>query len=163
MPAPKGNKFAIGNSGREKQFKSVAELQEKIDEYFKECDSKSKIAIIKGIPIEIEDKEPYTVEGLCEILDCDRRTLLNYEKQEGYEEYFHTIKKAKLKVEKNKVTRALKGEANPAFSIFDLSNNSDYVNVQRKEHTGADGKPLFDKPINPKEAKEYLNKLNDEI
>lgn len=120
MAAPKGNQFAVGNSGRAKQFASPEELQELINNYYQECK---------------EDKVPLTIEGLCDVLDCERMTLLNYEKTEGYEEFFYTIKKAKLKVQRDKMERALSGKANAAFSIFDLVNNTDYENVQKVENT----------------------------
>ena len=53
-------------------------------------------------------------------------TLLNYEKQKGYEDYFYTIKKAKRKIARNKTERGLTGESNPAVTIFDLKNNHGY-------------------------------------
>ena len=57
------------------KFKSVEELQEKIDNYFNAMD---------------EQERPYTISGLALFLDTSRRTLLNYEKRQ---EYFHTIKR----------------------------------------------------------------------
>ena len=65
----------------------------------------------------------------------DRDTLLNYEKKTGYEEYFGTIKKAKLKIQKNKVERGLDGDSNPAVSIFDLKNNHGYKDKTEVEQT----------------------------
>lgn len=125
MPAPKGNKFAIGNSGKPKMFDSVEDLQAQIDQYYLECK---------------EGEIPLTIEGLCEVLECDRLTLLNYEKKKGYEEFFNTIKKAKTKITRNKVERALSGKANPAFTIFDLCNNTDYENTQKVDHSNKGGK-----------------------
>ena len=37
MAAPKGKKFAIGNKGKPKLFKTPEDLQNSIDEYFKKC------------------------------------------------------------------------------------------------------------------------------
>jgi hypothetical protein len=91
--------------GRPLKFKTVKELQKKIDVYFKKC---------------IEDEDPYTITGLALALDCDRQTLLNYEKKE---EFFGTIKKAKLKVENYLETKALKGDIVPVMTIFNLKNN----------------------------------------
>ncbi len=136
-PRPKiwGVPFAIGNSGREKKFKTPEDLQLAIDNYFEICDS--RIIDVYDKPSQsvrqIAKPIPYTVEGLCEVLECDRLTLLNYEKQEGYEAYFNTIKKAKLKIQSNKLERGLAGESNPAVSIFDLKNNHNYVDKTESE------------------------------
>ena len=109
----------------EKRFKTVEELQSLIDAYFVDCD---------------ESKKPYTIEGLCVKLEIDRKTLLNYEKAKGYEQYFHTIKKAKDKVLQILTERALVGDNVPSISIFLLKNNYGYVD--RQEVTGADGESL---------------------
>ena len=65
--------------GRPLKFKSVKELQNKIEEYFKTT-----------------PKEEWTITGLALALDTYRQTLLNYE---GKDEYLDTIKKAKQIVE----------------------------------------------------------------
>lgn len=128
MAAPKGNKFAIGNSGKPKKWQTVEELQSDIDDYFKECDEHKQMMFVKSIGEEIQVSMPlpYTIEGLAEALDCDRDTLLNYQKQEGYEEYFGTIKRAKMKIQRNKVERGLMGVAPASTTIFDLKNNHGY-------------------------------------
>lgn len=89
--------------GRPLKFKSVEELEKKINAYFKD---KSNI--------------PYTVTDLAVWLDCDRKTLINYEEKE---EFFHTIKKAKTKIEASIEKAALMGAYNPTFSIFNMKNN----------------------------------------
>ena len=146
---PKTGCFTIGNSGREKKFKTVNDLQNAITDYFELCDSHTREVYdkpsqsIKTINIQI----PYTIEGLCEVLDCDRLTLLNYEKQKGYEPFFNTIKEAKLKIQKNKLERGLSGESNPAVSIFDLKNNHGYVDKTSSELSGPGGKDLIPEKI----------------
>jgi hypothetical protein len=67
--------------GKPLKFKTVEELQEKIDAYFASCD---------------EENEPITITGLALALDTTRDTLCDYGDRE---EYSDTIKKAKLKVE----------------------------------------------------------------
>ena len=148
MPAPKENKFAIGNSGREKLFESSDDLQKKIDEYFYECDNRVVQVYSKSSQELVDMKKPipYTIEGLCCVLSCERQTLLNYEKQEGYEEFFDTIKNAKARIQRNKVERGLDGESPSTFAIFDLVNNSDYKNTNSTELTGKDGAPLNTQP-----------------
>lgn len=84
------------------KFKTAQELQEKIDKYFDSCD---------------EESEPITITGLALALDTSRETLCNYEEKE---EFFDTIKRAKLRVqhayEKRLVRRGNGGD------IFALKN-----------------------------------------
>src|SRR6185369_10393962 len=67
--------------GRPLKFGSVDELQKKIDAYFDACK---------------EGRDLVTITGLALFLDTSRETLMNYE---GREEFFDTVKKAKLRVE----------------------------------------------------------------
>lgn len=138
MAAPKGNQFAIGNSGRSKQWGTPKELQSDIDAYFNECDNRVVQVYDKKQQeiVELKKQIPYTIEGLCDVLECDRATLLNYERKVGYEEYFNTIKKAKNKIQRNKLERGLDGESNPAVTIFDLKNNHGYKDKTETEHSG---------------------------
>lgn len=138
MAAPKGNKFGIGNSGKHKLWESPSDLQSDIDSYFSLCDEREVEVYSKSAQdvIKIKKPIPYTIEGLCDTLECERETLLNYEKKEGYEEFFSTIKKAKLKIQRNKLERGLCGESNPAVTIFDLKNNHGYKDKTETEHSG---------------------------
>jgi hypothetical protein len=141
MPAPKGNTFAIGNSGKPKRWDTVEDLQEDIDSYFEECDSHTREMFVKsmGEVVEMPWPKPYTIEGLCEYLDCDRKTLLNYGKQEGYEEFFHAIKRAKNKIQRDKVERGLSGQSNSSVTIFDLKNNHGYTDSSEIDLKSSDG------------------------
>ena len=94
--------------GRPKIFKSVEEVEEKINAYFKYCEDKDK---------------PYTMSGLAYYLDVDRKTLLNYSKDE---DFFHTIKKARDRVQMQLEENALLNKGNPTFTIFNLKNNFDW-------------------------------------
>lgn len=142
MGAPKGNKFALGNSGRSKIWKNVKDLQKDIDAYFDWCDANpvkmlhnSQLNADKTAPLEYDAARPYTIEGLCGFLECNRSTLLNYEKEEEYEEFFHTIENAKNKIQQSKVERGLLGTAPASTTIFDLKNNHGY-----KDKTEVDNK-----------------------
>lgn len=88
--------------GRPLNFKTVEELQEKIDNYFNSCD---------------EESEPITITGLALALGTTRETLCDYEEKD---EYSDTIKTAKLRVqhayEKRLVRRGNGGD------IFALKN-----------------------------------------
>lgn len=94
----------IGNTNALK-YKTKEKLQEGINNYFKDCDE-------KGLP--------YTMSGLAESLDIDRRTLINYSNNALF---FSLIKKAKQKVERQLEENALTGKANATFTIFNLKNN----------------------------------------
>lgn len=114
-------------TGRPLKFKDENELQAAINLYFESCDSKG---------------EPFTIEGLCVALDIDRKTLLNYEKREGYEMFFHAVKKAKLKVQENLVKRGLAGDNSTALTIFLLKNNYGYRDQTDLKHSGDNDNPV---------------------
>ena len=67
--------------GRPLKFKNAAELGEKIEQYFSECEKTG---------------EPLTVTGLALALDTTRAVLMDYEGKDGFS---NTIKKAKLRIE----------------------------------------------------------------
>lgn len=83
-------------------FETPEEMQEAIDAYFES----KKGGIV-------------TVAGLALALGMDRRSLLNYE---GREEFFPTIKRAKLRIEEY-VEEMLYLGKNAAGPIFNLKNN----------------------------------------
>lgn len=96
-----------------KKFDNPEAMEAAIGVYFSICDE-------RGVP--------YTIEGLCAELEVTRQTLLNYEKLEGYEAFFDTVKRAKRKVEANMVEQALLGKYQSAVSIFLMKNNMGYSN-----------------------------------
>lgn len=98
----------MDKAGRPRAFKSVEEVKEKIEAYFNYCEEKDK---------------PYTMSGLAYYLEIDRRTLLNYSKDENY---FPLIKKARDRVQMQLEENALSNKANPTFTIFNLKNNFDW-------------------------------------
>lgn len=67
--------------GRPLKFKSAAELEGKIEEYFAEC---------------VRTGEPLTVTGLALALDTTRETLMDYQEKNGYSD---AVKRAKLRIE----------------------------------------------------------------
>lgn len=122
-----GNKNAIGNSGRWKTFDSPESMQKEIDKYFDECDN----GIKNGEPF----PTPYTIAGLCDTLGITRQTFLNYEKADGYSEFFDVIKKARIRVLKDMEERGLNGDSSTAFSIFLLKNHYGYSDKTEQEVT----------------------------
>lgn len=111
--------------GRPPMYKTVAEMQEKIDAYFKECDGKplydadGDIVYDKqGNPVIV--RTPYTITGLALALGfTSRLALLNYEAKE---EFVNTVLRAKSRCEQYAETRLYdKDGANGAK--FALANN----------------------------------------
>ena len=104
--------------GRPRAFKSVEEVEEKINAYFNYCEEKEK---------------PYTMSGLAYYLDISRQTLVNYSNQD---QFFDTIKKARDRVQMQLEENALSNKANPTFTIFNLKNNFDWKD--KIEHSSSE-------------------------
>lgn len=106
--------------GRPLAFKTVEELDQKIDEYFDWCDNRIQTVYSKksdGV-IEVNNPAPYTMSGLASWLGIDRDTLLRYSKKE---DFYGTIKAAREKVHADVETRLM--ENNATGAIFNLKNN----------------------------------------
>ncbi|MDY6827249.1 MAG: terminase small subunit [Bacillota bacterium] len=123
--APKAKPKAKGKhpGGRPVKYKTAEEIQVVIDAYFTECDEK---------------EEPYTITGLALATDMTRESLVNYGEKE---EFFSTIKKAKLKCHNYAEKRLFSG-GQAAGVIFNLKNNYGWKDKIEQEITGPDGKPL---------------------
>ena len=102
----------MANVGRPKLFKTPEELEEKINTYFYQCK---------------EEERPYTMSGLAFALGIDRKTLINYGKDE---EFFHTIKRARDFVEQYVEERLLTQSGVTTGVIFNLKNNFDWKDKQ---------------------------------
>lgn len=100
---------------RKKKYEDVELFNKKVENYFNMCD---------------EENRPYTMSGLAYYLDMDRKSLLNYSKDE---KFFPTIKKAKQRVEQQLEENALIGKANATFTIFNLKNNYGWVDKTETE------------------------------
>lgn len=100
---------------RPKLYERAEQMEKIIDSYFSLCD---------------EENKPYTMSGLAYALDMDRRSLLNYSKDE---EFFPTIKKAREKVEQQLEENALMGKTNATFTIFNLKNNFNWQDKTEME------------------------------
>jgi hypothetical protein len=126
--------------GRPLKFKSVEELQDKIDAYFAECDPHVSVTTEwveardssgqlkkdeNGLNYLVEvthhkktDQVPYTITGLALALDTTRETLLDYEDRQ---EFSDTVKKAKLRCEH--YNEQMLFTNSPTGTIFNLKNN----------------------------------------
>ena len=104
MPAPKGNKFAVGNKGTEKKF-TPQQWSDIIEEYFNYCDNNPlfKNEALKsgdraGEIIRIPAARPYLIEGLCNYANIHPQTFYNYLEKEGYEDYFEITARARNRI-----------------------------------------------------------------
>ncbi len=141
--------------GRPRAFKSVEELQERIDEYFDHCDNRIRQVFSKkiGDVVEIHDPEPYTISGLAYSMGIDRDTILNYGKRE---EYFGTIKNARDKVHLDVERRLM--EANSTGAIFNLKNNFGWKDKTETDIT-TDGEKLQGPAATPELVNEFVDFL----
>ena len=105
------------SGGRPPKYNKKEELQKKIDLYFKNCDLMH---------------EPYTVTGLALALDMSRQDLINYSKKD---EFFDTIKKAKMKVEVYLEKRLIIDSSTTGI-IFNLKNNYGWKDKQENLNVG---------------------------
>lgn len=103
--------------GRPPKYKKKEEIQELIDKYFNDCD---------------KNDDPYTVTGLALALNMSRQDLINYSNKE---EFFDTIKKAKLKVENYLEKRLIKDNSCTGI-IFNLKNNYGWKDKQENINVG---------------------------
>lgn len=144
--------------GRPLKFKSVAELKQKIEQYFGECDShvatrqvfKQKVDGSQYLATEqyITEPQPYTVNGLAYALNTSRAVLMDYEsgmhdeKAEDFDEtgerFSNAIKEAKARVAANIELRTMNGETPAAAGIFWLKNNNGWRDRQEVDHTTKD-------------------------
>ena len=112
--------------GRPPKFKNKEEMQEKIDNYFKECEGEvlknedgSIFTDKNGMPV-IVGARPLTMSGLANALGfSSRQSLLNYE---GKKEFMDTIMRARARVEQ--YTEECLFDKNSANGAkFSLANN----------------------------------------
>jgi len=121
--------------GRPKLYTSVDEVASIIEEYFDYCDNRIQhiySAKADGV-IEVMNPAPYTMSGLALALDMDRRSLLNYSKDE---QFFPTIKKAREKVEADIEERMNDKQTFTPGLIFNAKNNFGWVDQTKVEHSG---------------------------
>jgi DNA-packaging protein gp3 len=131
-------------AGRPLKFKSVEELQRKIDEYFESCfeevwektpEGWKPVTDHNGNIIKQQVK-PFTITGLAHHLGTTRRTLLDYEQRE--DEFSHTIRKAKTRIEAY-VEESLWKPKIATGVMFNLKNNFGWQDKQNLEHSGPEG------------------------
>ena len=102
--------------GRPLLFKTVEELEEKIESFYDYCE---------------ERELPLTFERLAVFLGVDRKTVYNYSEKD---EFFPTFKRVRERIQADIMEKGLSGSINPTFGIFCLKNYG-YTDKQEIEST----------------------------
>lgn len=126
--------------GRPLLYKTPEDMERVIDAYFADC---------------VQRDVPFTISGLADELDMDRKTLLNYSKRD---KFLPTIKRAKRKVERHLEERMLASNGIVAGVIFNAKNNFGWVDKQE-----IDNKHEIVQPIVGGLAKKQLDDEQDRI
>ncbi|MEI7478554.1 MAG: terminase small subunit [bacterium] len=143
------------------KYKTLKELQDKIDEYFMFCDNRIQHVYSPKAEsvIEVIDPAPYTMSGLARSMGIDRDTLNNYSHREAY---FGAIKAARERVHEDVETRLMEKQATGA--IFNLTNNFGWRDMRNVDHT-TDGEKIepmiIYMPEEYKSAQSITDKFND--
>jgi len=132
MPAPKGNKFAVGNSGKPPIFKTPEELEAKITEYFDNCPDTKTVVMRTKDGIFREEIPCPTVTGLALFLGfCDRQSLYDY--QSKNEEYSCIIKRARTKAERVYEQLLQDGNSGAIFALKNMGwTDKQEINLNQK-------------------------------
>lgn len=120
MPAPEGNKNALGNEGgRPALYTDPITLEQKIEEYFNGGANKRTIIVGKGESKQSIEIPIITITGLCYFLGFEsRQSFYDYESNV---EFSYIIKKARLRVEMQ-YEEMLQMDVSAAGPIFALKN-----------------------------------------
>lgn len=130
----------MGNVGRPPKYKNKEEIEEKIEQYFKDCEGHpltdcegNQMYDKWGRPI-IVDSRPPTVTGLALALGfTNRLSLLNYQ---GKKEFINTITRAKTRVEQYAEERLFDKDGSGGAQ-FSLRNNFKGWNGERETNEDA--------------------------
>src|SRR5690349_17735226 len=103
-------RFTNGNEGSPKRYSDRQTLMNDVVAYLEKCNESKKIPTMTGLALSLGFRS--------------RRSLLNYEKEPGYEFAFEVITYAKMKIEEFLEERLLDHRnTNIAGLIFNLKNN----------------------------------------
>jgi hypothetical protein len=123
---------------KERLFKSVDELREKIDKYFAELkDNKKQVMSASGQVKNIDDPLIPTIESLASYLGFKSvKSLYNYAENPDYADFHDVVAEAKAKILGLKTLGLVNGKGSSAGLIFDLVNNHGYKNKSEVESEG---------------------------
>ena len=131
-------------------FQTVEQLEERIDEYFKDC---------------VIEKNTPTVSGLALYVGfLDRQSLFDYVNKEykdiNNNTFTSCIKKAKSAIERNVEDQLLRGEGNQAGRIFVLKNGFNWRDKTELDATIRGELSLLDVLSKPREDNQEENQEN---
>lgn len=110
--------------GRPRKFESPDEVIDLFNSYLDHCRSyRVEVLSNKGDIVAITKPRVPTLGGFCNWGNIDYETLANYEKREGYDEFFGTIKSIKQHILSGKLEALTNGEGSTTGLIFDLKAN----------------------------------------
>lgn len=114
----------MSNFGRPRIFASPEEVIQIYNEYLDYCKNfTTQVVSNKGDVVEVAKPRVPTLGGFCNWANIDTDSLLNYEKGEGYEDFFGTIKSIKQHILSGKLDALTNGEGSTTGLIFDLKAN----------------------------------------
>jgi hypothetical protein len=114
----------IKGRGRPRKYDTSEDLMDAFDEYVGYCKSfEVEVVSNKGDIVKVGKPRVATLGGFCNYAGIDYETLNNYEKKEGYEHLFGTIKSIKQNILSGKLDSLTNGEGSTTGLIFDLKAN----------------------------------------
>jgi hypothetical protein len=104
-----------------------AQFRTNIQAYFSEVDNRKTtfLAANTAKSVEVTNRRPYTIEGLCDALGITKTTFMAIAHDEAYGELYKIAKIAEQKIVARLLDLGLMNETNPALTKFYLKNVSD--------------------------------------
>jgi hypothetical protein len=117
----------------------VERMEEAVDAYFAMCDlgvDEQVHSRNRGVQI-LRRSIPYTIPGLALALGFDSRSSLHRVlHDERYKAFWHTLTRARTRIERQRLEKPLVGLHDSKMAQFDLKNNFDYKDKVEVENTG---------------------------
>lgn len=114
----------IKGKGRPRKYDSPEDIMDAYRDYLNYCASfEVEVVTNKGDLINVRKPRVPTLGGFCNYAGIDYDTLNNYEKKEGYQHLFGTIKSIKQNILSGKLDSLTNGEGSTTGLIFDLKAN----------------------------------------
>ena len=113
------------------KYYTVEDIEKAWEGYKNHCDNQLVQEVSAGKVLSVNRPRIPTVGEFChKFLNVTEQTLLNYEKAEGYELYFETIKKIKDEVAQFKKAALINAQGSTTGLIFDLKVNYGWAEKQ---------------------------------
>lgn len=109
---------------KERKFTTPEEMEEKIVSFFFHCENNyEEVMSASGVIKKLRKPLTPTVHALAAWLEISTETLLDYEKDKGYEDFHFIVKMAKQKILAMKTMSLVNNKGATNGLIFDLKNN----------------------------------------